>query len=310
MRNGKRFTEEEKQLLLTKTKAECIRLMPHRSPGCISSTKHKLVHGYSIKGEDDRKPYTVEEDAIFREHFPDMALEAFRKKYFPKRSLDRIIARARFLKLRKKFKVAQALDADREIVEQIITDAVAKGLTIQQLDKFCNAKGYFAGSWRRLPLNMDAISRAVALLGGQIKYQSGEAPKHDQLLRFVEQFSRQSVPTATSVKTPPKWTPKATAAPAPKPKSDGEIIKQMAEAAVPRNLLGRADIVSAIVLAGLEGTISANDLKTNPAVVRRFINQHNRENHEGSGYAVSLDQPLPDGRSRYDLLADNRATAA
>lgn len=75
-------------------------------------------------------------------------------------------------------------------------------------------------------------------------------------------------------------------------------------ALVPRGLDPhfRADVCQDIMLAVAEGDVSIGDL-SDPRLVQQFVRACRRRNYESSGRALSLDAPMMDGRSWYDVLA-------
>ena len=67
----------------------------------------------------------------------------------------------------------------------------------------------------------------------------------------------------------------------------------------------RGDVCQEIMLAIWEKTVTIEELRADKALVRKFISGARRANYEGSGYALSLDQPMRDGRSWYDVLSSD-----
>lgn len=123
----------------------------------------------------------------------------------------------------------------------------------------------------------------------------------------------------TGLKLPPEWrsliTPKRLREP-PRIQmvypyiSDvrGEHAELLAvNALVPRGLPDhvRGDICQEIMLALWEKTISLDEIKSSPSLVRDFVRRAYKSNYEGSGWAFSLDVPMPDGRSWYEVLPDS-----
>lgn len=68
----------------------------------------------------------------------------------------------------------------------------------------------------------------------------------------------------------------------------------------------RADACQEMMLYICEGRITVEDLRRSPKLVRQFIRKVARYNHEAGGYAISLDYPMKDGRSWYDVLPQSR----
>lgn len=80
-------------------------------------------------------------------------------------------------------------------------------------------------------------------------------------------------------------------------------------ALIPRGLPDhvRADVCQEIMLALWEKKVELSELKKAPSLVRSFIKSFNATNHEMNGYAMSLDMPMHDGRSWYDVLPESGA---
>lgn len=78
-------------------------------------------------------------------------------------------------------------------------------------------------------------------------------------------------------------------------------------ALIPRGLPDhvRADVCQEIMLALWEKKIDIAELKKSPLLVRSFIKTFRAANHEMNGYAMSLDAPMQDGRSWYDVLPES-----
>lgn len=74
---------------------------------------------------------------------------------------------------------------------------------------------------------------------------------------------------------------------------------------VPQGMPGREDVCQELLLAVLEGSVSVAALKSDRAFLRATITRLRRENFESGGYAISLDEPRPDGRTWYDTLSAN-----
>jgi hypothetical protein len=67
----------------------------------------------------------------------------------------------------------------------------------------------------------------------------------------------------------------------------------------------RADVCQEMMLALWQKQTTIEELQSDPALVRKFITGFRKANLEGGGYALSLDVPMRDGRSWYDVLPDN-----
>jgi len=85
-----------------------------------------------------------------------------------------------------------------------------------------------------------------------------------------------------------------------RPSADAQIRKAIA--ALLPNREGREDVLQMIMVSFYEGRITVDDLVRNRKLVGDFFRSYMRNNFEGSGYSVSLDQPTRDWRSRYDIL--------
>lgn len=77
-------------------------------------------------------------------------------------------------------------------------------------------------------------------------------------------------------------------------------------ALVPRGMPDhmRADVCQEIMLAIWQKEISLDELKKAPTLVRKYLSRARTMNYEGGGFALSLDVPMRDGRSWYDVLPD------
>lgn len=64
----------------------------------------------------------------------------------------------------------------------------------------------------------------------------------------------------------------------------------------------RGDVCQEIMLALWEGQISIEELRSNKSLVSDFIGRARKANYEAGGYALSLDAPMGDGRSWYEVL--------
>ena len=77
-------------------------------------------------------------------------------------------------------------------------------------------------------------------------------------------------------------------------------------ALVPRGLpdFVRADVCQEIMLALWQKKITLEELRLDKSLMRGFMSGHRKANLEAGGYVLSLDQPMQDGRSWYDILPD------
>lgn len=78
---------------------------------------------------------------------------------------------------------------------------------------------------------------------------------------------------------------------------------------VPHGIPGREDICQELMLALLDGQITLTEIRANPGIVRAFIRKFKNQNYESRGYALSLDEPMPDGRSWHNVLASKNPDA-
>lgn len=78
-------------------------------------------------------------------------------------------------------------------------------------------------------------------------------------------------------------------------------------ALVPRGMPGREDVCQEIMLAIWEGRTTLVELRQNRMNVRGFMARFRADNLEVGGYAISLDQPMHDGRSWHDVLSAEQA---
>jgi hypothetical protein len=69
----------------------------------------------------------------------------------------------------------------------------------------------------------------------------------------------------------------------------------------------RNDVVQDILLALVEGKTTREGLRLSRKDITAFFRSSMRANFEGGGYALSLDQPMRDGRSFYDVIANREA---
>jgi hypothetical protein len=79
-------------------------------------------------------------------------------------------------------------------------------------------------------------------------------------------------------------------------------------ALVPAWMPGREDVCQEIMLALWEKQITLEQLKANRVDLRSFVRSFTKANYEAGGFAISLDQPMYDGRSWHDVLADPHTT--
>lgn len=75
---------------------------------------------------------------------------------------------------------------------------------------------------------------------------------------------------------------------------------------VPRGLpdYERADVCQEIMLALWMKETSLEELRSDRALLGRFVRGFRKANFEAGGQAISLDVPMRDGRSWYDVLPD------
>jgi hypothetical protein len=68
----------------------------------------------------------------------------------------------------------------------------------------------------------------------------------------------------------------------------------------------RADVCQEIMLALWQKETSLEELRADKGLVSKFIKGVKKANLEGSGFVLSLDMPMRDGRSWYDVLPDTQ----
>jgi len=76
---------------------------------------------------------------------------------------------------------------------------------------------------------------------------------------------------------------------------------------LPRGLIGREDVRQDMIVALLEGKITEAQIRAGSKDMRAFVTAFRRNNFEQHGYAKSLDVPIGDGRSWYDVMPESRS---
>lgn len=66
----------------------------------------------------------------------------------------------------------------------------------------------------------------------------------------------------------------------------------------------RADVCQEIMLAIWQKQVTLDELRCDRRLVQSFVRGFRKANLEGGGFAMSLDVPMHDGRSWYDVLPD------
>jgi hypothetical protein len=207
--------------------------------------------------------------------------------------------------LRKKFEAVPGLLGHNQLVQDIINIARNLGVATYWLDRFCGSGRYFTGEWRKCPLNLSAVVRAVELIGGRLRFEAGQHPfglESRRLVACIARFGRETVRPTSKLKTKEEKL----SAVKLRPSADAQI-RQAISALLP-NRAGREDVLQMIMVSFYEGRITVDDLVRNRKLVADFFRSYMRNNFEAGGYSVSLDQPTRDGRSRYDTLASNEAS--
>jgi hypothetical protein len=92
---------------------------------------------------------------------PDLALA------FPHLRLAQITAKIRHLRLPRR--KPQLVDFAEATISKVRQRAVAKGLSLRNLDRLARTKRYFQQSTRRL--NLEYVARAAVVLGGEIRIE-------------------------------------------------------------------------------------------------------------------------------------------
>jgi hypothetical protein len=83
------------------------------------------------------------------------------------------------------------------------------------------------------------------------------------------------------------------------------LINDLVSRAYPDHM--RADICQDIFLAMLEGKTTIEALQANKWRIREYVSRFRSMNMEMGGFALSLDEPLAGGGSRYDLISTEDA---
>lgn len=78
------------------------------------------------------------------------------------------------------------------------------------------------------------------------------------------------------------------------------LVNRMVPHGLPSHI--RADVCQEIMLALWQREVSIEELRADRKLIGKFISGAKKANLEGGGYALSLDQPMRDGRSWYDVL--------
>lgn len=295
---GQRITPEEIAIIMSKSTKEAHKLLPWRTPQVITQTRW---HIRNRSGRPENKePWSKAEIEALRTYYAKMETKLLIKKYLPNRSFRQVISKARALHLRKTYEPPTAFDGEKAIVEQIISVALQREIRLGQLDKMCGTRDYFLSGWRRVPLNVSAVSRALQILGGEFRAvfpEKSSADTQARLLRCLVLFQDIKLPKARLPK-PPKA--RGSERLIGKAKNNAAVLAAV-EKVVPQGIPDRADICQSILLALHEGAIRPEHLQDR-AKVRTLIGAVRKANNEQSGYSVSLDQPRRDGRSWHDTL--------
>lgn len=303
---GQRFTPEEIKIIMTCNHRKSCRLLPHRSPGVIAGTRHALKHNFKGKREKGKNPrYTPAEMETLRENFSKMKMLDLRNKFFPNKSVSSLQSKANSLGLWRQYQHAPALDGSKEIIHQIITAASERGIPAYRLDKWCETRQYFRTAWRDYPLNLVAVARGVELLGGRLLADFSFQPFGEESKRLLACLDRFVGMPAPVIKTKAKEAPKPRrdlAYPFARAADSGNQLVLEVNELVPRNMAGREDVCQTILLAILEGRITLEQLRANKERIRPFITDFMKANYEARGYAVSIDEPLKNGRSLHETL--------
>ncbi|MDO8875728.1 MAG: hypothetical protein Q8M24_14680 [Pseudolabrys sp.] len=282
--------------------------MQTRKPTTISAKRCWLKNHVVIPNKQRRKRWSKEDMALMREKYPVLPNKEL-LVLFSGRNIDDIMGKARRLKLRKQSDPVASLDGFKEVVRDILTSCKDLGITAQWLDRICNTGRYFSEAWRKNPLNLNAVARAIKILGFRLRVDKAFQPVGNEsrhLISCIVNFSTEAVPNA-----PTKRAKEARRhAPGPslsypyngKSRAERSIVEAVS-ALVPRGMPGRDDVIQDIFVALGEGKTTVETLRINRKDITAFLRSHMRNNFEGSGYAVSIDQPMRNGRSFHDVLA-------
>lgn len=307
---GVRFTAAELEIIRTLPHREACALMPTRKPTTISAKRCWLKNHVDIPNKQRRKRWSKEDIARMREKYPTLPNKEL-LVLFPGRNIDDIMGKARRLKLRKQSEPVATLDGFKEVVRDILTSCNELGITAQWLDRICNTGRYFSEAWRKVPLNLNAVSRAVKILGFRLRVDKAFRPVGNEsrhLIGCIINFSSEAVPNAPARTQRGKQARRPVPGPSleypynGKSRADRSIVDAVS-AMVPRGMPGRDDVIQDILVALHEGKTTVETLRVNRKDITAFFRSYMRNNFESGGYAISLDQPMRDGRSFHDILA-------
>lgn len=171
---GPRFTKREDVIIRNCSHREACRRLPHRDRRVISQRAYLLKSDRLVLRERDGKPWTHAELNLMRKFYPVMSSKAFQAAHIPGRRVVNIVAKARYLRIKKRFLGATSdqisFTDHADLVDQIRIRAREDGISFVRLDKALKTHQYFARNWKRgqKRVNLAYVSRAVAFFGGSL----------------------------------------------------------------------------------------------------------------------------------------------
>lgn len=171
MGNQPRFTDDEKRIIRESTHKEACRLLPDRTPGCITTQRYKMNHPDRFKGTGI--PWTAQERKILLQHYETSTRDEM-LKLLPGRCDEIIRRKASRAGLRKRFCGATTNQVfsnhGQELVDQIRMRAKADGITMRGLDKALGTRHYFSYNWNRgqKRINIVRVLKAIDFFGGKL----------------------------------------------------------------------------------------------------------------------------------------------
>lgn len=172
--SGVHFTQREDMILVNCSHREACRRLPNRTRGVLSQRAYLLKSGGLARRERDGKPWTHAELNLVRKFYPIMSSKDFQAKHMPGRRVVMIVAKARYLKVKKRYLGATAdqisFTDHADLVDQIRMRAREDGISFVRLDKALKTHQYFARNWKRgqKRVNLANVAKAVAFFGGSL----------------------------------------------------------------------------------------------------------------------------------------------
>lgn len=175
IKRGARFTEREINILKSCSYYEACRRLPHRSKRCVSVTQWRQRNGHGVRAPLHGVDWSADELKAMRTYYAVMSNKDLIAKHLPGRTRDNVTAKARRMKLRKRYlgtvSANVPLCAHAELVDQIIIRAKADGIPISKLDKALRlpTKHYFQNRNRKQHrVNLVAVAAAVEYFGAKL----------------------------------------------------------------------------------------------------------------------------------------------